>query len=122
MIDPYWQLGQRVRLLRRQRGMTQAQLAERVGVSDNFIGMIERGRGHPTLETVNRVATALETEMRDLFQGAEHPGSTEEVLEELNQLLEGRPVDQVELVLAIAKTVLVRGPVRKSVERPRQGP
>ena len=114
MIDPYWQLGQRVRLLRRQRGLTQAQLAERVGVSDNFIGMIERGRGHPTLETINGVARALEIELHDLFQGQERPGSTEEVVEELNRLLQGRPVDQAELILTIARAVLRRVPVNGS--------
>ena len=113
MIDPYWQLGRRVRLFRRQRGLTQAQLAERVGVSDNFIGMIERGRGHPTLETISGVAKALEVGLHDLFQEEERLGSTGEVVEELNRLLEGRPVDQAELILAITKAVLSRVPAKK---------
>ncbi len=50
-------LGQQVRALRRQRRLTQEQLAELAGVSLQHIGEIERGQGNPSeqpCETVRR--------------------------------------------------------------------
>jgi transcriptional regulator with XRE-family HTH domain len=47
--------------------LTQAQLAERVGVSTHHVGMIELSRNYPTLELVERIAVALEIEPHELF-------------------------------------------------------
>ena len=44
-------------------GLTQAELAEKTGLSDNFIGLIERGIKHPTLETLDKIASALEVDL-----------------------------------------------------------
>ena len=35
--------GLRVKELRKEKGLTQSELAEKIGLSNNFIGMIERG-------------------------------------------------------------------------------
>lgn len=37
-------LGKKVKNLRKEAGLTQSDLAERVGVSDNYIGRLERGQ------------------------------------------------------------------------------
>ena len=52
--------GQRIKTLRRFRSLTQEQLAERSGLSYKFIGEIERGTGNPTIETIGKIARALE--------------------------------------------------------------
>ncbi len=39
----YWYFGLRVKELRKEKGLTQSELAEKIGLSNNFIGMIERG-------------------------------------------------------------------------------
>lgn len=114
MADPYRQLGHRIRALRQYRRLTQAQLAERVGVSDNFVGLIERGRGHPTLGTIGRMAEALQVPLQDLFLEDERPRTTRDVLDELSSLLQLCTPEDAQLVLAIAKVVVVRTPVRKS--------
>lgn len=51
--------GARLRKLRTERGLSQATLAERIGISANHLGIIERGESSPTLETVEAIADAL---------------------------------------------------------------
>ena len=106
MADPYQQLGNRLRLLRRQRGLTQAQLAERASLSDNFIGMIERGVAHPTLEAIARIADALGMPLRALFEEEdEWPAGTARALVQLESLLRQRDPRDADLILALATAI-----------------
>jgi transcriptional regulator with XRE-family HTH domain len=52
-------LGSRIRVRREAISLTQAQLAEKSGVSSNYIGVVERGEKLPTLDTLENVAEAL---------------------------------------------------------------
>ena len=52
---------------RRNFGISQAQLAERVNVSTHHIATIETARNYPTLELVERIANALNIEIYELF-------------------------------------------------------
>lgn len=47
--------------LRIRRGLTQAQLAERVGTTQSAISRLEAGQVEPTLDTLRRVAAALDS-------------------------------------------------------------
>ena len=52
-------LGKRVRELRKKRGLTQEQLAEKANVDVKFLGNIERGTENPTVGTLQKLAGAL---------------------------------------------------------------
>ena len=52
-------LGANIRKYRRQSGITQEQLAEKIGKSVNYIGMIERGEKVPSLTTFVLIANAI---------------------------------------------------------------
>ena len=58
---------QNVRRLRRERGMTQAQLAREADIGRTFISRIETGRFSVTLETIGALAKALCTSPADLI-------------------------------------------------------
>ncbi|HSY24928.1 MAG TPA: helix-turn-helix transcriptional regulator [Polyangiaceae bacterium] len=60
-------LGGRLRERREAIGWSQAQLAEAVGVSPNYIGVIERGEKLPTLEVVESASRALGVTVGALF-------------------------------------------------------
>ncbi len=49
--------------LRNTLGLTQAQLAERCGMSQADISRIERGSTNPTARTLQRIADALEVDV-----------------------------------------------------------
>jgi transcriptional regulator with XRE-family HTH domain len=61
-------IGERIRSARRDR-YTQGELAARAGVSTGLVSQIERGKGNPSLETIVRLATALEIPLADFFEG-----------------------------------------------------
>jgi transcriptional regulator with XRE-family HTH domain len=60
-------MGARLRQLRQARKLTQEQLAERAGLSDKFLGEVERGRGNPTLTTLAALGDALGVRLVDLL-------------------------------------------------------
>ena len=49
------ELGDMVRSLRRFSRLTQSEFASRIGVAVNILKEIERGRGNPTIETMNKI-------------------------------------------------------------------
>lgn len=50
--------------LREKHGLTQGQLAERCGVNQADISRIERGSTSPTARTLQRIADALDADIR----------------------------------------------------------
>jgi transcriptional regulator with XRE-family HTH domain len=57
------EVGAAVRLLRRERGLTQRQLAEKAEVSKSTVTLLETGRGNTTLESLLKIARALDAEV-----------------------------------------------------------
>lgn len=62
------QFGQRIRGLRKQRGLSQEQLAEITGFHRNYIGMIERGERNPALVNVEVFAKVFGMNLSELFE------------------------------------------------------
>ncbi len=69
-------LGQRIRQLRQSRPekLTQEELAERADISVSFLSMIERGERAPHIETLARIAEALDVELAELFSAPRGDG------------------------------------------------
>lgn len=61
-------LGRRVRELRLSLKMTQADLAEDAEIRQALVSAIERGEANPTLDSVLRVAIALDVSLAELFE------------------------------------------------------
>lgn len=60
-------VGDAVRRLRRERGLTLKQLAERAGLSISQISQVERAESSPSVSSLYRLAVALESRVQDLF-------------------------------------------------------
>ena len=76
------EVGRRIRQLRVTRSgprMTQEDLSARARISVSFLSMIERGERSPHLETLAKIAEALEVRIADFFASADgDPGNTVE--------------------------------------------
>lgn len=53
-------LGEKIRLLRTEKGYSLRELGKRVNLSFSYLGDIERGRTNPSIETLKSLAEALE--------------------------------------------------------------
>lgn len=65
----YEKLGQNIRKYRKIKKYTLEHLAEKLDVSTTFIGQIERATGKPSLETLVKIANALEVSTDTLLFG-----------------------------------------------------
>jgi transcriptional regulator with XRE-family HTH domain len=60
-------LGERLRFLRQQRGLSASQLAGTVGVSRALISQLERGHANPSIDTLRKIAAALDAPIASFF-------------------------------------------------------
>jgi transcriptional regulator with XRE-family HTH domain len=67
MSDLARELGRRIHLFRKQSRLTQAALAEKAKISNEFMSGIERGARLPSLVTLEKLAEALRVDLKDLF-------------------------------------------------------
>ncbi|MSW64605.1 MAG: helix-turn-helix domain-containing protein, partial [Actinobacteria bacterium] len=63
------QIGTLVRDARRHHGLTQTQLAERLGTSQSAVARIEQGAQNLTLELLGRLSAALDSELITVGRG-----------------------------------------------------
>ncbi len=103
-------LGVRISQLRIKAGLTQAKLAEGADLSVDLISRIERGDRAPSLESLEKLAGALNVDPAELlnFKGRELKALAESPPEclDLWKLLRNKRRDQIKKIVEIAKIVL----------------
>ena len=65
--DTIKKLGQKIRIERQQRKMSQEKLAELADLNRNFVGMIERGETNLTVKKLENIANVFDMDIMDLF-------------------------------------------------------
>ena len=93
-------LGERLRLIRAQRGMSRRVLASRSGVSERYIAQFEAGTGNMSLLLLRRVAGALGVATEDLVavgRSGRAPGAM--LLEQLLARLTGSEIAEARRLL-----------------------
>ena len=61
-------LGQRIRNYRTAKGLSQEKLAELSGCHPAYIGQIERGEKNATIESIEKISSALDVSLSKLFE------------------------------------------------------
>lgn len=104
-------LGQRLRALRKQRGLSQERLGERAGLSGKFIGEVERGEKSISMDSLYRVSVALEVLLRDLTDVRDkHTPIPSEDAERIFALVSGRRrVEDVRKAYNVLRAMFTRG-------------
>jgi len=101
-------LGKRVADLRRGAGLSQAQLAEQLGVATETISRLERGATVPSLATVERLARVLGTDLADLFRFRERSTAKDLALDRLVAIARPRTAEDIAVIADIAARVFER--------------
>jgi len=79
------EIGTRIRLARRDAGLTQEKLAEKIGVSTVFVSQLESGSRAPGLETLVKLSQTLHVSLDLLVLGGAPGGDAEACLAALVQ-------------------------------------
>ncbi len=80
----------RLKQLRTARGMTQADVAQALGISKSTVGMYEQGRREPDLETVVQMAKLFSVSVEEIL-GLQDESEPTELLPALRQYLSHCP-------------------------------
>jgi len=98
------ELGDRIRVLRLDKGLSQEQLGERSGLHTNYIGQIERGEKNLTIESLQKISRSLDIPLEQLFHSID-PLYAQSELGQIVVMLSERPITDRALVLSLIKTV-----------------
>jgi len=91
--------GERVRTLRERQGITLKQLAQLSGLSDRYIIQVEKGEANPSLESVLRLAPALQTSVTGLLPEDAKNATASGPARKIMKLLEGRSSEQISRIV-----------------------
>ena len=91
--------GERVRTLRERQGITLKQLAQLSGLSDRYIIQVEKGEANPSLESVLRLAPALQASVTGLLPEDAKNATASGPARKIMKLLEGRSSEQISRIV-----------------------
>lgn len=92
-------IGERIRSLRKARGLSQEELAEKAAVHYTFIGQVERGEKNFSIDTLERVIIGLDTSFEEIFRGLSINNIEESKLELLiNRIQEKKPPEREDIL------------------------
>lgn len=95
--------GRHVRSLRRARGLTQEQLAERSGLSTDTIRRLEHGSFSPSLDTLRKLCAGLDLQLHTLFESFEL--GDRDVTRELRDLILTRRPREIRLACKLLRAL-----------------
>lgn len=67
--DVLWQLGRRIAFLRKEKGLSQVELAADADMAKSYLSELELGKRNASVLVLSRLATALGTTLEELFKG-----------------------------------------------------
>jgi len=100
----YEQLGKRVREERQKLNLTQEKLAERVEVSEAYIGQIERGERSMSLDTLVKLANQLGVTVDFLLSDSIN-FNDDQFVNQLRQIMMNRSTKEKQMTLDIIKVM-----------------
>lgn len=99
-------LGAHIRSLRRASKISQEELGFKASISAAHLGQIERGIKNPTVETLGKIAAALDIPLRDLFSFDEPPiaRTSSPITDKIDAYLLSMTDDERKYVLRLIRT------------------
>jgi len=82
-------VGRRIKVLRRERRLSQAQLADAIEMSRRYLSSLERGQASASVETLERIAEGLQAPIGDIFAGEEPKTGRQSNADALGRLVAG---------------------------------
>ncbi|MEF2966618.1 helix-turn-helix transcriptional regulator [Paenibacillus sp. M1] len=104
-------IGERIKQLRKEQGLTQEELAEKAGVNASYIGTVERGERNISIETLEKIIQGLGIPLELMFQFHETDDidartNKAEVITAISSLMHSRSLEENKLVFRVIKDIL----------------
>lgn len=103
-MDAQKLFGKRIKELRKQRGLTQEELSEMLGVFQKQIGNIETGTTFTTMVNLKKLADVFDVEIKDLFE-FNHQKSRKELIDEINKIIKDVNDDKLKTIFRVVKDI-----------------
>jgi transcriptional regulator with XRE-family HTH domain len=101
-------IGERIRAIRQAKGLTQQKLADLSGLDYRYIGALERGERNFSVDTLEKVLTALKISFRELtlIDNKEGTNQTRQVtVDQFIALTEGLTDEQMMILLRVSQEI-----------------
>ncbi|WP_257309729.1 helix-turn-helix domain-containing protein [Geothrix fuzhouensis] len=100
-------LGQRIARQRRAAGLTQAELAEKVGVQPETISRLETGKRTVSLRVVATISESLGLELHELFRLQLSDSAKDQAMGRLTWFASRLTAAEIELILDVGSAALM---------------
>ena len=97
-------IGACIKANREKKGLTQAQLAEKIRISENLISNYERGKAVPGRDTLFELSIVLDFSIDALVKGMDYANTTV-YPDEVKELLDKLSVSKRKVLLATLRTL-----------------
>ena len=98
----YYQIGQRIRKIRKAHGLSQEELAEMVNISTTHMSHIETANTKLSLPVFVDIANALQVRMDDLL-GEKAAATTSEALDDIALVLEKCSAQEAKVIADVVR-------------------
>jgi len=105
-MDKKERLGARIREIRKRRKLSQEMLAERAGISAQYVSNIERGKENPTLDLLLRLADALKVSLGEMCDFETEEMDIKKIRSSIREILKTRDPESLRVVLKLLMTVV----------------
>lgn len=101
----YEKIGKRIQSARKSKNLTQEYLAEKMGVSSNYISNIERSRSKPSIDTLVDICNVLEVTADYVLLDSVY-ASKEMMVDEIAEKLKKCSDKNIRIISSIISTIL----------------
>jgi transcriptional regulator with XRE-family HTH domain len=98
-------IGARIKGIRKGRGMSQEQLAEKIGISPKYLSSIERGKENPTLDVFTKMAESLNVELSEIFNYSAEGKSAKDLKAYISNMIKSSDEEKLKLATKIIKAI-----------------
>lgn len=107
-VDILKQFGKQVRDLRKAQGLSQEELAEKADLHYTYIGGVERGERNLSLKSIEKIASALRVDIKDLF--IHHPPKkadveSNKIISDIDNILSSKEITTLRLIKQLIKDI-----------------
>ncbi|MGH9574876.1 MAG: helix-turn-helix domain-containing protein [Candidatus Acidiferrales bacterium] len=103
-------IGERIRALREAKGLTQGDIEERSGLLRCYTSRVENGHTVPSLETIEKIARALDIPLYQIFYDGEKPPQIDPLVTDARRKLPfGRSKSDAKYIQSLLRIVDAMG-------------